>query len=582
MKKSITLILLITVLALFLAITKKANAKNGELTIIYTGETHAMLYPCNCPIEPDGGVARRATLIKRLKLESPDVLILDSGNFSAGGPLDQQTLNAQIDKQRTSVYLNAMELMKYDAVALSDDEFNFGKDYLEASIGKVKLNFLSANLRAKGSLPYIIKGAAGFKIGIIGLTNAAAKNKAGDLKFVEPKSALAETVTSLKKKGVQLIILLSNLGEPEDLILLEKVPDIDVIIDGHSHEKDAVPYVKVGKTFILRPSWQGRRLCKASFTIKNNKLESLGVDEIRVSDKTTDDAAIQTILPRCFSDENCKKTGFIGSCENAASINSSCSFKEAKKILLTVITSKECLTCNTEPVVSYFKKQFAGLVVSYIYYPDKNAVKLIKDLKLIGLPVYLVSKEAEGESNFDSLKVNLEDKGSAYLLKPEVGGLTYFIGREKIEGKLDLFLSLYDKNTVALLDMIREFNPVLHFLVFADQGSISSPGGLAETEEDERAVCIQKYYPKYFWPYLTCRANNINSSWWEDCLSGADNEKIKSCARGAEGRALLKENCGLNKELRIMYGPTYLLNNQEIFTSNGVLSRDEFKRIIRR
>ena len=55
-----------------------------EITIIYTGETHAMLYPCNCPKEPDGGVARRATLIKQLRKNYPDALLLDSGGFFAG------------------------------------------------------------------------------------------------------------------------------------------------------------------------------------------------------------------------------------------------------------------------------------------------------------------------------------------------------------------------------------------------------------------------------------------------------------------------------------------------------------------
>jgi len=40
-----------------------------EITIIYTGSTHGMVYPCSCPIEPDGGIARRATLVKQLRKE---------------------------------------------------------------------------------------------------------------------------------------------------------------------------------------------------------------------------------------------------------------------------------------------------------------------------------------------------------------------------------------------------------------------------------------------------------------------------------------------------------------------------------
>jgi hypothetical protein len=65
--------------------------------------------------------------------------------------------------------------------------------------------------------------------------------------------------------------------------------------------------------------------------------------------------------------------------------------------------------------------------------------------------------------------------------------------------------------------------------------------------------------------YLICRARNIDSSWWEDCLSKkADIAKIKTCAQSEEGRNLLKENIALGKELDIMFGPSCLADNQEI------------------
>ncbi|MDD5730906.1 MAG: hypothetical protein PHN57_07255, partial [Candidatus Omnitrophica bacterium] len=97
-----------------------------DITILYSGETHSMLYPCNCPFEPDGGVARRATLAKELRKQNPDSLFLDSGGFFGGGLMDEYTQNTQLDKERTLVNLKAMSLMKYDAVTLGDDELDFG------------------------------------------------------------------------------------------------------------------------------------------------------------------------------------------------------------------------------------------------------------------------------------------------------------------------------------------------------------------------------------------------------------------------------------------------------------------------
>src|SRR4030042_1321919 len=113
-----------------------------EITILYTGETHAMLYPCSCPKEIDGGVSRRATLIKQLRKENPDALVLDSGSFFAGGLTDEYTQNAELDKARTQVNLKAIELMHYDALAIGDDELNFGKEFLLENLRKFNLNFL--------------------------------------------------------------------------------------------------------------------------------------------------------------------------------------------------------------------------------------------------------------------------------------------------------------------------------------------------------------------------------------------------------------------------------------------------------
>ncbi|MDP2043644.1 MAG: hypothetical protein Q8K15_00570, partial [Candidatus Omnitrophota bacterium] len=115
-----------------------------EVTILYTGQTHAMLYPCSCPIQQDGGVARRATLIKELRKKHPGLLLLDCGSFTAGGLMDEYTQNSRLDMQRTEVNLKAMDLMRFDALAVGPEEFNFGKDFLLKNAKKTAPAFLSA------------------------------------------------------------------------------------------------------------------------------------------------------------------------------------------------------------------------------------------------------------------------------------------------------------------------------------------------------------------------------------------------------------------------------------------------------
>jgi hypothetical protein len=75
---------------------------------------------------------------------------------------------------------------------------------------------------------------------------------------------------------------------------------------------------------------------------------------------------------------------------------------------------------------------------------------------------------------------------------------------------------------------------------------------------------VKKYCPETFWDYIICRAKDIDSSWWENCLGKCDSAKIKACAQGQEGKDLLRQNSSLAKELQIMLGPACLSENQEI------------------
>ncbi|PIQ90102.1 MAG: hypothetical protein COV71_06045 [Candidatus Omnitrophica bacterium CG11_big_fil_rev_8_21_14_0_20_41_12] len=574
--KKIKIILFI--ISLFFLPAQSLRAEN--VTILYTGQTHAMLYPCSCPIRQDGGVARRATLIKQLRKKDPQLLLLDCGNFSAGGLMDEYTQSTQLDMQRSEINFKSMELMHYDAVGIGSDEFNFGKDFFLKNAKKTGPAYLSANLGADKVSAYIIKDSQGVKVGIIGLTDLEAQQKTEGLKISEPKK-IDELIKSLKKENVQIIVLLSTLGEQKDLKLISEVNGIDVLFTGQNPLKED-SLTKVDNTFLLRPFWQGRKLGKLTLEVKDGKLIDCKIEELPLSDEIPDDAVISAILPRCYTDSNCRKDGSVGSCQNPGTLKSRCSFKALNKVDLLIITAKDCAVCDEQPVIDSLKKKFPGLAIKYLYYPDQKAKSRIAKLSLPGLPAYIFGKEIEKEEKFSAMKNDFLQVADAYVLKPQIGGLAYFPERKIKPGNLDLFLSLFDKDAAQLLAVTEEFKPGLHFLAQETNDGFSAKGGKLEVEEYLRAACIQKYYPQEFWSYLTCRARNINSSYWEDCLGGVDQDKLKSCARGQEGINLLRENISLSNELKIMFGPAYLLDNREIFSSRGVPQKEELKKILKR
>ena len=221
-------IILFLFVFLFLA---QVSLEAKEAIILYTGQTHAMLYPCSCPVQQDGGIARRATLVKELRKKFPGLLLLDCGNFTAGGQLDEYTQNIQLDMQRSEVNFKALALMKYDAVGIGSDEFNFGREFFLKNVKQDRPAYLAVNLGTDKVLPYIIKDSGGVKIALIGLAGLAAKQKTEGLK-ISPPEEVARIVSRLRiDEGVQVLIILSTQGESEDLKLISKVKGIDIIFE---------------------------------------------------------------------------------------------------------------------------------------------------------------------------------------------------------------------------------------------------------------------------------------------------------------------------------------------------------------
>ena len=85
------------------------------------------------------------------------------------------------------------------------------------------------------------------------------------------------------------------------------------------------------------------------------------------------------------------------------------------------------------------------------------------------------------------------------------------------------------------------------------------------------------------WYYLSCRLLDIESSWWDDCVTkfGMDSGVIKGCAQTEEGKTLLREFIRLTQELEVVFGPTFVINNKEIFSSEGVPSVEELEELFK-
>ena len=177
--------------------------------------------------KPDNrGLAKIATLIKQTRKETPNVLLIDSGDTIQGTPLEY--FHNKKNNTPPDPMMLAMNALHYDSMTVGNHEYNFGLKVLEKARSEAKFPWLSANTYNKGTnqthyQPYIVKEIAGVRIAVLGLTTPGipnwenAPNYAG-LEFREPLSEAKKWVPVLRRKErADVVVIAMHMGLEEDL-----------------------------------------------------------------------------------------------------------------------------------------------------------------------------------------------------------------------------------------------------------------------------------------------------------------------------------------------------------------------------
>lgn len=238
-------LLIITIMAIA-AMTGYA-AKKKQLTILHTNDTHSCIFPLNrnladTAIAGRGGFVRRAAMIKKQREKQPELLLLDSGDFSQGSPY--------YTMYQGDVEIELMNMMGYDAATIGNHEFDFGVENMARIFKKAKFPIVCANYDFTGTplegivKPYVIIQRNGLKIGIFGLSPmleglVSEKTRMG-VKYNDPIRVGNDVAEMLKKEEkCDVVICLSHLGwgitGVDDTEMMSKTRNIDLVLGGHSH-----------------------------------------------------------------------------------------------------------------------------------------------------------------------------------------------------------------------------------------------------------------------------------------------------------------------------------------------------------
>lgn len=236
--------------ASLLALSSGAAFADYELNILHINDLHSRIESINkfdstCSAEEEGknecfgGVARLKTAIdeKRAALSGKNLLLLNAGdNFQ--GSLFFTTYKGIAEAE----FLN---LLKFDAMTIGNHEFDEGEDGLVGFLDKVTFPVLSSNVLPgyKSKLgdkikPSLVLDVGGQKIGIVGAVandTPELSSVGDDILIGQDVDTITTAVQDLKKQGVNKIIALTHVGYPRDLAAIAKIPDVDVVVGGHSH-----------------------------------------------------------------------------------------------------------------------------------------------------------------------------------------------------------------------------------------------------------------------------------------------------------------------------------------------------------
>jgi 5'-nucleotidase len=539
-------------------------------------------------VEPDGGVARRATLIRDFRKQMKTVLVLEAGSSLASGPDDGNAQSEDLDKKRSGIYLEALKLMNYDAVLVDGQAFAFGEKFIEPY--RASLPFVSANISGAAA-PFVIREFGGLRVGIIGITEASAVKK-GARDWREPAAVLRQLIAELKKKDVGIVILLSAQTPQEDEKMLKDLKGIDIVINGSKNFGSVAPR-EVGGTVYLQTWWQAKKVGVLNLKISDGKITRMDVSVPPLVSGIPDDGAVALLLPQCFRTQDCRRMqGLSGSCQNGGSKEARCTYVALPRVTLTAINPSDCLTCRKDAVIADLADMWGEMNVISLDEKDPAAQKLIKDFNIMMLPAYIFHKDAEESAVFETFRSNLEEKNGYYRIKPAIAGVSYIIGRQRTSRTIDVF---YDYRYPALRSLFEllsaftqkhpDFQINWHFLaIFDREKGFVNLGAAADIEEFKRVACVQKLYPKRILDYLICRTGQVDAGWWDECAkqAGIDSRRIKACALSEEGASLLKESIRLTEELEMASGPTFVIDNVEIFGIVNVPSLKEFEETVMR
>lgn len=234
-----------------LALVANAPARPVQITILHTTDLHGALRPTeDYSGRPNvGGLLRCATLIRQIRAEEPNVLLIDCGDLYQGSPESWLARGRNV--------IRAIDHLRFDAWVIGNHEFDWGYGAMKALHDLAETPMLAANLVARPTKPhpfpkirpYLIRELDGVRLAIVGLTTPGmplwfTPDVLGDCLFERSVDSLRRVMPSVRVADPDILILAAHQGlrrEGDDhaneiRAIAQAFPEFDVILGAHTHQ----------------------------------------------------------------------------------------------------------------------------------------------------------------------------------------------------------------------------------------------------------------------------------------------------------------------------------------------------------
>ena len=248
-----------------------ATATQAHLRIMETTDVHVHIYPYDYYSDREVdtvGLARTASIIRDIRAEATNSLLVDNGDFLQGNPMgDYIAYERGMKDGDMHPIITAMNTLGFEAMTLGNHEFNYGLDFLTKSLVGADFPVVTANVALESGAsptddktlipPYVIldrmviDGAGeshAIKIGLIGFVPPQImtwdrKHLEGNVTTRDIVETARAYVPQMKEEGADIIIALSHSGigatEGEGMenasVPLAAIDGIDALMVGHQH-----------------------------------------------------------------------------------------------------------------------------------------------------------------------------------------------------------------------------------------------------------------------------------------------------------------------------------------------------------